>query len=118
MKMSKQNIVLTKAVINLSNKYSLNCNDISEILGLSESEVFLLNQGKRFIYPNTKEEELAILLIRLFTNLNALLGGNQNKARKWLNNNNEYFLESPLTHIKSLSGLVNVVNYLDAMCNR
>lgn len=113
--LSEQAQVLTKAVLNVARFYELTGKELSDIIGISEASISRLNQGKKFIAPNTKEGEMAILLIRIYRSLNALLGNDHHKARLWLQNHNHYFREKPLELLKTIPGLVSVLNYLDAM---
>jgi hypothetical protein len=112
----KEQEVLTKALLNMAHLYELKGKELNEIIGLSEASITRLRQGKAQIDPKSKEGEIALLLLRLYRSLNALLGSNSyDKARAWLNSDNQYFGEAPIEHIKSVAGLVHVVNYLDAM---
>lgn len=113
--LQEQAQVLTKALLNMVRLYDLNGKELSTILGMSTASTTRLHQGKKMIFPNTKEGELALLLLRLYRSLNALLGNHHDKAKAWLVNDNSYFGQPPLTLIHSVAGLVNVVNYLDAM---
>jgi hypothetical protein len=107
--------VLTKALLSLASFYDFTGKDLGDIIGVSESSVTRLLQGKKSISPNTKEGELSLLLLRLYRSLNAMVGNNHDKACQWLRSSNRYFGKSPYETIKTVSGLVNVVNYLDAM---
>lgn len=107
--------VLTKALLNLAKFYSLTGKDLHQILGVSESTITRLNQAKAFISPSTKEGEIALLLLRVYRGLNSLLGNNHEKAKLWLNSHNKYFNKKPVEQLKSVVGLVEVVNYIDAM---
>jgi len=59
---------------------------------------------------------MALLLLRIYRSLNALVGNHHDKAKLWLHAPNQAFqLETPLKHMKNVSGLVEVAQYLDAM---
>lgn len=108
--------VLTKALIRLASAYDLKGKEISQIIGISESSATRLSKGERLISEKTKEGELSLLLIRLYRSLNALVGNDPIKAKTWLNSPNRYFpVVTPIEHIKSIQGLIEVVNYLDAI---
>ncbi|STY28267.1 Uncharacterized conserved protein [Legionella wadsworthii] len=111
----EKEIVLTKAILNLARFYDLKGKDLCQILGISESTITRLNQGKSFLSPTTKEGEFALLLLRVYRGLNALLGNNHEKAKLWLNSTNKYFNKKPIEHLKSITGIVEVVHYIDAM---
>ncbi|KTD64959.1 antitoxin Xre/MbcA/ParS toxin-binding domain-containing protein [Legionella shakespearei] len=110
-----EELVLTKAINNVSKFYSLSGKDLSRIIGISESGVSRINQGAKLISPHTKEGELALLLVRIYRSLNAMVGNNHEKARLWLNSQNKYFCNKPIEEMKSISGLIAVLHYLDAM---
>lgn len=110
-----QEVVLTKALCNLAKMYALSGKDLSDIIGISESSVTRLNQGKKRISPDSKEGEMALLLIRIYRSLNAMVGNNHEKAQAWLNSPNAYFHNKPIEEIKTIPGLISVLNYLDAM---
>ena len=58
---------------------------------------------------------MALLLLRVYRGLNALVGNNHEKANLWLQHKNIYFNAMPIDHMKTIPGLVDVVSYLDAM---
>ena len=111
----QRELVLTKAILNLATFYDLTGKDLCHIIGISESTVTRLNQGKAFLSPSTKEGEIALLLLRVYRGLNSLIGNNHDKAKLWLNSDNKYFKRKPIEQLKSIAGLVEVVNYIDAM---
>lgn len=113
---SEKERVLSKALINMASHLDLSGKDLSEIIGISESSATRLHQGKKLISPNTKEGELALLLLRIYRSLNALVGNHHDKARAWLQSKNTYFNhKKPIDEMKHVQGLVLVLNYLDAM---
>ena len=111
----KEELVLTKAIVNLVDLYGFTGKDLYDITGISESSKTRLHQGKKLLSPKTKEGEMALLLIRVYRSLNALVGNNHSKAKIWLNSFNSYFNKKPFEQMKTLAGLVDVVNYLDAI---
>lgn len=111
----QKSYILTKAINNLSKFYCLTGKQLSKIIGISESGASRLIQGTKLISPDTKEGEIALLLLRLYRSLNAMLGNNHEKAKLWLNSRNKYFENKPIEEIKTISGLINVLNYLDTM---
>lgn len=114
-KSQQQEIVLNKSICNLARLYDFSGKDLSEIIGISEASVTRLHQGKKTLSLDTKEGEIAILLVRIYRSLNAMVGNNHDKAKAWLNHHNQYFQAKPIQCLKSISGLMTVLNYLDAM---
>lgn len=109
--------VLTKAVRNAAQRLGLRNRDLAAVLGASEASVSRLSKG-RLIEPGTKEGELALLFLRLFRSLDALVGGEEAKARAWLHADNQHLGAPPVERMRGVEGLVDVVQYLDAMRGR
>ncbi len=112
---SKKNEVLTKAFLRMAVHYEFTRQDICNIIGFSEASASRLFSGTKFIEVNSKEGEMALLLLRVYRNLNAILDGSNPQAVEWLRSQHHYFNETPLQHMQTLAGLVETVNYLDAM---
>ena len=113
-----RDVVLTKALLNLASFYAIQGKDLACIIGISEASATRLAKGKRLISEKTKEGELALLLIRLYRSLNALVGNDAVKAKLWLNSSNRYFSHTtPMECIKRIEGLIEVVNYLGSIQN-
>lgn len=110
-------VVLTKAVRSAAVRLELRNRQLAAVLGTSEASVSRLSAG-RTIDPGTKEGELALLFLRLFRSLDALVGGNEAQAREWLNAENAHLGAVPAERIRRVEGLVDVVQYLDAMRGR
>jgi Protein of unknown function (DUF2384) len=51
--------------------------------------------------------------VRLYRSLDAIVGGDQKVARSWLNNKNIVWRDAPINVIQTVTGLVDVINYLD-----
>lgn len=72
----------------------------------------------RGLDPSNKEGELALLFVRLYRSLDALVGGDDTKARDWLHSMNDHVGGIPADRIRTVEGLVDVIQYLDAMRGR
>ena len=106
--------VLTKAVLRAAERLDVSAKDLSGVLGVSSASLSRL-RGQRTIDPGSKEGELALLFLRAFRSLDALLGGDRDQCRAWLHAYNDHLAGSPAELLRSVSGLVHVVEYLDAM---
>jgi len=84
------------------------------VLGLSEATVSRMQNGKYTLHPEEKAFELAVLFVRLYRSLDAIVGGDDAVAASWLKNRNTALDAEPLTLIQSASGLMNAIAYLDA----
>ena len=109
--------VLTAATLAAARTLRLKNRDLARVLGSSEASVSRLSAGRR-LDPGTKEGELALLFLRLFRSLDALVGGDEEKARRWLHAENAHVGGVPAERMRSVEGLVDVVQYLDAMRGR
>jgi len=106
--------VTAKAVLAAAQRLGLRDRQLAAIIGSSEASVSRLRSG-RGLDPATKEGELALLFIRLYRGLDALVGGDDAAARAWLHAENVHLNGVPADRIARVEGLVDVVQYLDAM---
>lgn len=109
------NAVLAKALFRATGLLELNNAALARILGVSEASVSRLASGARSIDPHSKEGELALLLIRVYRSLDALVGSDERQRKAWLHSQNRALNGVPAELIQSAAGLVAVVGYLDAM---
>jgi hypothetical protein len=107
-------LVLAKGVLAAAGRLGLRNRHLAAVLGCSEASVSRLQSG-RGLDPDTKEGELALLFLRLFRSLDALVGGDDEKARDWLSAENDHLRGVPAERMRSVEGLVDVIQYLDAM---
>ena len=73
-----------------------------------------MKRGDFHLDPGTKPFELAVLFIRLYRSLDAIVGGDDAVAAAWLANPNTALGGRPVERLQSISGLVDVIAYLDA----
>ncbi|MGH9380100.1 MAG: MbcA/ParS/Xre antitoxin family protein [Thermoanaerobaculia bacterium] len=109
--------VLAKAVVSAATRLGLRNRQVAAVLGASEASASRLRRG-RGIDPASKEGELAALFLRLYRSLDALVGGDDTRAREWLHAANDHLGGVPAARIQRVEGLVDVVVYLDAMRGR
>ena len=106
--------VLTKAVLRSAKLLDLSNAELAQVLGVSDSSISRLLAHGRQIDPASKEGELALLLVRLYRSLDALVGGDKDQRLAWLRSNNRSLNGRPAGLIGSATGLVNTVAYLDS----
>ena len=109
-----EDAVVTRAAQRAALALGLNQRELGEVLGVSEAKVSRLGT-ESWLVSGRKEFELAIQFLRLFRSLDALVGGNEQKARAWMHAQNHYLGAVPADLVKSIPGLMGVVEYLDAM---
>lgn len=106
--------VVTKGVMRAAARLGLPNRALAAILGVSEATVSRMGTGSYQLEAGGKPFELAVLFLRLFRSLDAIVSGDTAVARAWLRNDNSALQAAPIALIESVSGLVNVVAYLDA----
>ena len=106
--------VLTKAVLSAATRLGIKSRHLAEVIGTSEASVSRFRSG-RLLDPASKQGELGLLFLRLFRSLDALMGGDEAKARAWLRADNSHLAGVPADRIRRVEGLVDVIQYLDAM---
>jgi Protein of unknown function (DUF2384) len=109
--------VLAKAVLSAAARLGLRHRQLAAVLGASEASISRL-QRDRGIEPGSKEGELALLFLRLYRSLDALVGGNDEQAQRWLHAPNDHLGGVPADRLNTVQGLVDVVQYLDGMRGR
>src|SRR3954468_4561463 len=108
-------VVLTRALLRASDLLDLSSASLARILGVSEASVSRLVSGTRTVHPHSKEGELALLLVRVYRSLDALVGTDAAQRKAWLHSPNRALNGRPAELIQRADGLVGVVAYLDAM---
>lgn len=105
--------VVSKGVMRAAARLELPNRVLASVLGLSEATVSRMGAGAYQLDPGSKPFELAVLFLRLYRSLDAIVGGDVAVARAWLRNTNTALGAAPIALIESVAGLVNVVAYLD-----
>ena len=105
---------VTKAVIAAADRLGLSARQLSAVIGVSEASISRMKRLDFRLERGTKPFELAVLLVRLFRSLDAVTGGDEAVARAWMTADNTVLGARPVDRIISISGLVDVLAYLDA----
>lgn len=105
---------LSKALIRAAALLRIKQSSVARILGISQATASRLFAGSYVLNRERgKEWEFAVLLIRLFRSLDAMIGHGDN-AQKWLTGNNLSLAGRPIDLIETTEGLVRVLHYVDA----
>ena len=107
--------VLAKGLVRAAAGLGLLQGEVAAILGSSAASVSRTFAGQRPVDPGSAEGRHALLLVRVFRGLDALVGGDAEKARLWLRAANRHLGAAPIRLLSSTQGLVHVAEYLDAM---
>ena len=86
---------------------------ISEIIGRDRSTI-----SRNGIDPDSKAGQLAVLLVRIYRSLSALMGGDEINMRHFMHTPNRGTGGIPAEQLARPEGLVAVCEYLDAIRGR
>jgi len=111
---AQQAAVITKATMRAADRLAIKSNVLCKILGLSEATMSRMRKGDYLLAPGDKAFELAVLFVRFYRSLDAIVGGNDAVAAQWIKNPNSGLDGVPLLLIQTVAGLTNVIDYLDA----
>jgi hypothetical protein len=109
-----QAAVLTKATLKAATQLGLTNKLLATVIGVSEATVSRMRSGVYRLQRGQKSFELAVLFVRLYRSLDAIVGGDDAVAGAWLKNRNVALDAAPLALIQTVPGLMNVIQYLDA----
>jgi predicted transcriptional regulator len=109
-----QAAVLTKATLRAATQLGLTNKLLATVIGVSEATVSRMRSGVYQLQRGQKSFELAVLFVRLYRSLDAIVGGDDAVAGVWLKNRNVALDAEPLALIQTVAGLMNVIQYLDA----
>ena len=104
--------VLAEASLNAARALGLTQADLAGIVGRDRSR---LRAG---IDPASKSGELALLFVRAYRGLYALVGGDRAAMARWVRGENRGTGGVPAEQMRTVEGLARVVGYLDAMRGR
>ena len=106
--------VLTKATLKAASQLCLTNKVLATVIGVSEATVSRMRSGDYMLQRGQKSFELAVLFVRLYRSLDAIVGGDDAVAGRWLKNHNTVLDDEPIALIQTVPGLMNVIQYLDA----
>jgi len=106
--------IVSKAAIRAAERLGISQRDLSTIIGVSESTVSRMKTGDFPLDRDAKAFELSVLFIRLYRSLDAIVGGDRDAASSWLKSYNTALEARPIEAVQSITGLMNVIAYLDA----
>lgn len=104
--------VLTKAAIRAAANLAMTNRELARVLGVSEATIS--RAASRSLPSTGKVLELATLFVRLYRALDAIVGGDDATAAKWLRAENIALGRKPIEAIVTVSGLIDTLAYLDA----
>jgi len=111
---ARESAAVTKATIRAAQKLELKNRMLSAVIGLSPPTISRMSRGEYELDRTSKAFQLSVLFVRLYRSLDSVVSGDERVARAWLNNANVPLGDKPINLIQNVSGLVNVIDYLDA----
>lgn len=102
--------VLAEALLNAGRILGMTQAELGQVVGRDRSA---LSRGR--LDPASKSGELGLLFIRIHRALFALMGGDAELMRHWMNTENRHTGGVPREQLSTIQGLVQVLEYLDAM---
>jgi hypothetical protein len=105
-----ESATLTKALLNAGKSLSLTQEALGQVVGRDRTAFH-----RAGIDPQSKAGELSLLVIRLYRSLYVLVGGKAAAMRHWMQTPNHHTGGVPAEQIKTVPGLMRLVEYLDAM---
>lgn len=105
--------MISEAVVRAAEHLGLSNALLGRIVGVSDATASRLRVGSYRLAKGTKSYELAVLPLRLFRGLNAILNDDES-MRSWMRSPNLALGDTPIRMIGSVTGLVNVIAYVDS----
>ncbi len=106
--------VLSQAVTSAADLMGLNKAMLSKVLGISAASAGRLYSGQYQLNQHSKEWDMALLLVRLFRSLDAIMAGDEKALRSWLQSHNLGLKAKPIDLVLNAAGLVHIVDYVDS----
>jgi len=104
---SSEATVLAKAVIRAAKALGMTQEELGRVIGRDRTGIH------RGLDPHTKAGELALLLIRGYRALHALVGGEAAAIKHWFGTANHHTGGVPRQQVQQIQGLLHVVEYLE-----
>lgn len=106
--------VLAKAVLRAAEQLGLSQSQLAEVLGMHRTGISRM-KSKQSLAPESKQGELALLLVRIARSLYTLTGGDHEWSRHFMVSPNQLTGGIPAEQLKSIQGLVSVMQCVDAL---
>ena len=106
--------VLAKAVLRAAEQLGLKQAELAAVLGMHRTAISPLKTTAS-LDPDSKQGELALLLLRLARALFALTGGDQEWIRHFMRTPNKITGGIPAAQIETIQGMTTVLQFVDAI---
>ncbi len=106
--------VLATALLNAGTQLSLDHSELAAVLGLHRSAISRLKQNRQ-LKPESKQGELALMLIRIYRALHALSNGSLPWMQHFMHSPNNLTGHVPAQQIQHIEGLIKVMLCVEAL---
>lgn len=106
--------VLAKAFLKAAEQLGLNQTELGKVLGLERSAISRIKKSQS-LAPESKQGELALMLIRIARALYALTGGDEQWIQHFMHTPNNVTGGVPAQQITSIQGITQVLQFVDAI---
>lgn len=107
-------VVLSKALLRAGKQLTLRQDELGRVIGVHRSAITRLKQNLD-LQPDSKQGELALLLIRAARALFALAGGDEIWIRHFMRSPNRITGGIPAEQVQTVQGLMRVLSCLDGL---
>jgi hypothetical protein len=108
-----ESAVLGEAVINAGRKLGFSGDEVGNIIGRSRTTI-----TRNGVDPHSKSGEIALMVVRVYRSLYALIGRDETHLREWMRSPIRSLQAVPADMMQRIDGLVTLTRYLDAMRGR
>ncbi len=106
----EKSAVLGRSLLAAAEELGISKADVGIIIGRNRTSI-----DRNGIDPDSKAGELALMFIRIYRSLFALMGGDKDNMRHFLRTENLGTRGVPAEQLHNIQGMVAVCSYLDAM---
>ncbi len=107
-------VVLANAVVHACAQLGLKQAEVARAIGMHRT-AFSRLKSKPFLDPQSKEGQLALIIIRIARALFALTGGDEAWIKRFMRSQNKMTGGVPAQQIASIEGLMSVLRFVDAI---
>jgi hypothetical protein len=106
--------IVAQALLSAADRLGVSGQVLAKVVGLSPPTVSRIRSRQFSLTRDPKAFELAVLFVRMYRSLDAIVGGDRSVAAAWLGNHNTALDARPIDLIQTVSGLTHVISYLDS----
>ncbi len=109
-----QEVVLAKAIVKAAEQLGLKQAEAAKAIGIHRTAFSRLKSNPA-LDPDSKEGQLALIVIRIARALFALTGGDEKWIKRFMHTRNKMTGGVPAEQIASIEGLMAVLRFVDAI---